>query len=202
MGYTHGNRWNDEKIEKEIRYVMEQAKIDTFPTRRICKEVTNNEALIVAISKRGGTKYWANKLGISIANSESKFGQEYESKCFSFLTNKGYDCETTSVKYPYDILVNRNIKVDVKSSRLYKGVHGDYYTFNLEKTKPTCDIFVCYCIDNETNIAKVYVIPSCQLSGKSQLSLGVASSKYDKFIDQWEWFEIYDKFYKSVLEKC
>lgn len=200
MGYSHGKLWTDENIENAIREVMKKAKIDIMPTNKILCEYTGNSGLSNAISKHGGWKYWAEKLNIKINNCESVIGYEFEVECASTLTSKGYYCQLTPTKYPYDILANGNIKIDVKCGRLYNGRKNEsYYSFNLEKSKPTCDIFVCYCIDENSDIAKIYVIPSCILSGKTQLSVGKVRSIYDKYIDSWEVIKKYDDFYKSVV---
>lgn len=198
MGYSHGTKWNEETIEKAIYEIMEIAKITHFPTRSTIRKITGNEALTNALRRHGGTRYWANKLQLEIKPCESRLGDEAELACMAFLSvNYGYDCEQTPVRYPYDILVNKNIKVDVKCSNLFHGKNGDFYTFNLGKSKPTCDIFVCYCIE-EHHIEKVYVIPSCVLSGKTQLSLGVTKSKYEVFKNRWDIFEEYNAFLTSL----
>lgn len=191
--------WNDQKIESTLKEVMKKARITTFPSRTLMREITKSHALGVAVSRSGGTKRWAEKLGVETKTCESKLGYEYECECLSYLTSAfGYNCEFTMARYPYDILVNGNIKVDVKSSNLYRGPQGNFYTFNLEKEKPTCDIFVCYCID-DGKTEKVYVIPSCVLSGHTQLSIGQIKSKYDKYIDRWDVFPRYDDFYNKML---
>ena len=198
MGYSHGQKWKDETIENAIYEVMKIAKINTFPTHSLIKRVYGNNCLTNAISKHGGTRYWANKLGLEIKSCESEFGYDYECECMNYLTLKyDYDCELTKVRYPYDILVNNNIKVDVKCSHLYKGKQGSFYTFNLEKPKPTCDIYVCYCLNNK-EVTKIYIIPSCVLSGKTQLSIGELTSKYDKYIDNWHIFPRYNDFYNQI----
>ena len=197
MKYKHKVQWTDEKIENAIREVVKIAKINSMPTHTLMKKITGNEALSNAISKHGGSKYWADKLGLEIKSCESKTGYEYELECISHLTKAEYDCELTKARYPYDILVNNNIKVDVKCSNLYHGTAGDYYTFHLEKSKPTCDVYVCYCVNNDV-IQKVYIIPSCVLSGKTQLSVGVKKSKYDKYINAWSIISKYDDFYKNI----
>lgn len=195
MAYSHGRKWSDTDIEKEIKNVVEVAKINTFPTHSLIKEVTGSCALTTAISRRGGSEYWAERIGLEVSPCESKFGFEYERICAEILTANGYECKHTPPRYPYDILVNGNIKIDVKSSNLYKGKTGDYYTFRLEKAMPTCDIFVCFCI-NENGATTVYVIPSCVVSGLVQLSIGKTDSKYNKYIANWELVKRYDEFYK------
>ena len=197
MGYAHGTCWDEKLIESTLNDVIKKAKINTFPTHKQMNEVTGSMALTNAVSRHGGTRYWADKLGLEIKPSESRLGEEYELKCMEKVQHLGYRCEKTPVRYPYDLLVQSNIKVDVKCGNLYKGVQGDYYTFNLEKKKPTCDIFVCYCIEND-EIKKVLVIPSCELSGKTQLSVGKNSSVYDRYIDMWDYFHLYDEFYFSL----
>ena len=197
MGYSHGNQWTEKRIENAIKNVMKTAKINSMPTHTQMDEITGNMALSNAVSKHGGSKYWANKLGIDCKICESKIGYEYECECLSHLTTLGYDCELTKARYPYDILANNNIKVDVKCGNLYHGTVGNYYTFNLEKSKPTCDVYVCYCVNDDV-VQKVYIIPSCVLSGKTQLSVGVEKSKYDKYINAWNIISKYDDFYKSV----
>jgi hypothetical protein len=198
MGYAYGTKWNDVLIEKGITDVMNKARIKTFPTHKQMYEVTGSMALTNAVSKHGGTRYWAEKLGLEIKPSESKFGEEFELKTMEYIKHMGYLCKKTPVRYPYDILVENNIKVDVKCSNLYQGKNGEYYTFNLEKSMPTCDLFVCFCLTDE--LPKIYVIPSIVLSGNTQLSIGKNTSKYDKYLDQWVYFRRYDEFYQKVME--
>lgn len=200
MAYSHGKQWNEQDIENGIFEVISILDIDGYmPSTRDITKVTHNFALSNAISKRGGFHFWANKLGLKMKNSETKFGKTYEEECFSTLISFGYDCQYTSIRYPYDILAN-NVKIDVKSGSLYFGVGGKYFTFNLEKPKPTCDVYICYCIEN-SEVKKIYVIPSCVVSGKTQLSLGVKCSKYDRFVDKWEIIKEYDDFYNTILKK-
>lgn len=199
MGHSHGIKWSERDIGEEIKAVMKIAKIDTFPTHSLMNEITGSAALSCAVSKNGGTTYWAQKLNVEIKPCESKMGYEFECKCMDFLESEfGYDCELTKARYPYDVIANRNIKIDVKSSHLYNCKSGSFYTFNLEKKNPTCDIFVCYCIDNE-GLIRTYVIPSCVLSGITQLSIGSISSKYDKYKDNWQLVHKYDEFYKRMI---
>ena len=199
MGYSHGIKWTKENIESAIKDVMDKAEIDTMPSRALMYNITGNHGLGNAVAKRGGARYWANKLGIAMKECETELGYLYEMRCIDFLVDKfGYSCEKAQTRYPYDILVNNNIKIDVKCGNLYHGETCNFYTFNLEKAKPTCDIFVCYCVDKK-DVKKVYVIPSCILSGKTQLSIGEVKSVYDKFINKWDVIKAYDDFYKELL---
>ena len=197
MGYAHGKKWDDALIENSIIDVMNKAKINTFPTHKIMNGITGSYALSVAVSKHGGTNYWAEKLGLEIKPCESKFGEEYELKCMGYIKDLGYQCKKAPVRYPYDLLVEKNIKTDVKCGKLYKGDNGEYYTFNLEKKMPTCDIFVCYCLE-EDEVKKTYIIPASVLSGKTQLAVGKFKSKYDRYSDAWNIFGCFDEFYMGI----
>ena len=197
MGYAHGTQWNDALIEKGIKEVVKKAKIDCFPSRSLIKEVTGSSALGNAIRRYGGTCYWAEKLDLEIKQCESRLGEEYELNCQDIVRSFGYKCEKMPIKYPYDLLVEDSIKVEVKCGNLYHGVQGDFYTFNLGKSKPTCDLFVCYCLDNN-EIKKIYIIPSGDLCGKTQLSIGKYISRYDLYINKWGYFHKYVDFYQKA----
>ena len=82
-----------------------------------------------------------------------------------------------------------------------KNGQSPYYSFNLEKSNPTCDRFVVFCLNKDKSIHKTYIIPSSVLYGKTQLSLGVNSSIYDKFLDKWQIFNDYNTFYNSINNK-
>lgn len=169
-----------------------------MPSKAIVEKINGDSRLSNAISKHGGFFVWAKRLGLEMLDSETKTGKLYEEFCVNYITNiLKKQCETTSVKHPYDLLVCNNVKIDVKAGHLYKGANGNFYTFNLEKKQPTCDIFICYCI-NDMEIEKTYVIPSCFLSGKCQLSIGEVESSYDHFKDKWEYIEKYESFYKEI----
>ena len=197
MGCAHGIKWNDLLIESAIADVMKKGKIETFPTHKQMNEITGSAALSNAVSRCGGSNYWAEKLGLDTKPCESKFGEEYELKCKEYIEGLGYRCQKAPVRYPYDLLVQKNIKADVKCGKLYKGETGEYYTFNLEKKLPTCDIFVCYCLE-EGEVKKTYVIPASVLSGKTQLSVGKFKSKYDVYSDAWGMFGCFDRFYMGI----
>lgn len=82
--------------------------------------------------------------------------------------------------------------------RIIKAKGYDYYTFNLEKAKQTCDVYVAVALDANDNINKIYIIPASVMSGKTQLSIGINSSRYDKYIDRWDLIEIIDNALESI----
>lgn len=195
MAYSHGQKWSEEKIVEALRFMIDKCGMNTMPTHSEIRDFFGDNALVCAMSKRNGTKYYAKLLGMEIKECESKFGDQLEDFCvFQIQEKLGLDGEKTKPRYPYDILVNRNVKVDVKASRIFNNYgNAKYYTFNLKKKEQTCDIFVFYCINQNNEIEKTLVIPSTVLSGKNQLAVG-KSSMYDKYIDQWRFISDYNKF--------
>lgn len=201
MAYSHGIQWSYDTIKAGLQELIRKEKLMAMPTAKQVRDYMGDTRLSGAIAKRGGYDFWAKELNLPMQRGETRLGREYEVYCMEYLINKfGFECEQMSIKHPYDLLVN-DIKVDVKCANLFRFSKGySYYTFNIEKRSPTCDIFVCYCL-GENGIVKTYVIPAVIVSGKCQLSVGEHTSVYDKYLDKWEIFEKYDNFYKSIKEE-
>lgn len=181
-----GLAWNEERIEKNLMEMIESTKQETFPTHTEMYHFFGNYQLSNAIRRNGGTRYWANKIGMEEKQCESKFGYKYEEMFVDdVLKFCGLSSELCDVRYPYDVLVDEGVKVDVKASRKYNAGTWSMYTFNLEKGLQTCDVFVFYCINDE-KVEKVYIVPSSILSGKTQFSIGILRSKYDQYLDRWD----------------
>lgn len=197
MGHTHGIKWTDEKVKKEILKVKETLCLDRMPTRNEIIQVTNSNALPSKITKTKGYYGWAKELNLKIKNSETTFGKEQEIYLKNKLENMGYSVYKMAQNYSYDLLVNDNIRIDVKASRLYKGKNGSYYTFNLYKKYATCDLYVCLCYSEEKKLDKTLIIPAHKLK-ITQLSVGKKSS-YDKYKDRYDLINTYDSFYQEVV---
>lgn len=201
MGYTHGTQWTDELICAELKEVMRILNIRTMPTHSQMIDTSGSNSLANAVVHHGGTKKFAKLIGAEIKECESKIGDKYENICADEMRKKyGYVVAQTKPRYPYDLIVEKCVKVDVKVSKLYVNNKQRicFYAFNTEKKEPTCDVFVCYCINHEDKIEKVLVIPSVVLSGITQLSVG-NSSAYDKYIDNWDLIRKYVEFNKSTI---
>lgn len=192
MGYTHGRKWSHKDICDEVYKVMKSLNIDRMPSAPECKLVTGSSALNSVIVKRGGFKWLANNMGLKQSDCETRLGSNGELTIKKILESLGYRVEKMSIKHPYDLLVNENIKIDVKTARKYNSDKGwSSYSFNLEKSNPTCDIYVFICVEDE----KYLIIPSKFLR-QTQLCITDKESKYDVFKDKWEYVEVYNKFYK------
>lgn len=193
MGYTIGIKWNYESIKEELIKVMDALDINRMPTSNEIKLVTKNSKLINAVRRYGGYLYWSNQLGLKQASGTTRLGMCGEEKVKALLESKGYKVEKMSTKHPYDLLVNSSLKIDVKTSRLFTNEYGNsYYTFNLEKKNPTCDIYIFCCVEMD----RFLIIPS-KLLKQTQLSIS-KNSKYNKYIDKWEYVKQYNDFYSGI----
>lgn len=196
MGYSHGKKWNEDSIIEEVLKIVKEFNMDTFPTHNELYKYFGDKSLSNAISKHGGTKYFSDKMNLKIKACESKFGEKYELFAIEkILESTKLHSEKMCVGYPYDLLTNKNIKIDVKVSNLFG---QSYYSFNLEKKSPTCDVFILFCVNKEEVIEKTIIIPSCVVSGITQIGIG-NKSKYDKYIDRWDFITTYNSFYNEIL---
>lgn len=198
MGYTHGTKWNDEKIKDGIMEVMKKLNIITMPTSVDINKANGNSALSNAIARHGGFEEWANKLGLAQSNCETRLGLKGEYFIKEVLERKGYEVEKMSVKHPYDLLINKSIKVDVKTAKKYISIcNSEYYAFSLEKKNPTCDIYILVCLNKDEDVSEIYVIPSVKLN-QTQVAIG-KETKYECFKDRWDYIEKFNKFYTEVI---
>jgi hypothetical protein len=190
--------WTEQKIIDGIKEVMKQKGIERMPSRSEIDRHYGNSALTNKISKTGGFYFYADKLGLEIKESETALGTFAQNFVRLKLITLGFDAEKTSTKFPYDLLVNRRVKIDVKSGRIFQNSTGQYYAFNLEKKFQTCDFFIAVTLGKNDEIKKIYIIPSSILSGKTQLSIGVEKSIYNKYIDRWDLIEMLDTAYVEI----
>lgn len=184
--------WTDEKIQEEIRSVMEALNLKRMPSRSEIDDYCGDSKLTNAIGKNGGHYNFALRMGIDTKESETKIGDFFERYALAELTEKGYEVERMSLKHPYDILVNGHVKIDVKCSTAYM-MHGISIvnTVGLSKDRATCDLYLIYLLDTGGHIDRTLIIPGHEVKMK-YLNIG-KSSKYNKYIDRWDLIDIYDE---------
>lgn len=194
-------KWNESKIKNSLLFMVKKTKQTHMPTHSEMIEFYGDNRLANAVRRHGGTSYWANELGLETKDCESKTGSDYESIfCEQVFAKTGLEPQKTKPRYPYDVLVGNSVKVDVKSG-VRVGASSKYFSFNLEKSEQTCDVFAVYCLNDDYEQEKVYIIPASVLSGKTQLSFGVCKSKYDQFENRWDIIQKCHEFWESVKAK-
>ena len=178
--------WTERDIENGINEIRHAWLLERMPSMAEVKMYYGDCRLTNAISKSGGFRYWAKKMGLEVKDSESQLGYECEMMVMQLLKEQGYDCEKTSIRHPYDLLVNGCVKIDVKVARVSKCRTSDSYSFRLAKPQQTCDVYIAVCLGDSAEPKKTYIIPSHVMTGKKQLTLGIVHSKYDEYIDRWD----------------
>lgn len=200
MGYTHGIRWTDDLIISSVREVMTAFELDRMPSLKECERYFGNTCLTNAISKRKGGWYaLAEEMRLSVKQGDTYFGKKHEAIAIEMLRERGFDVERMAQNFPYDILVNENIKVDVKASHLYSAKEGKFYSFNLEKNFATCDIYILLTVSDTDEVTGTYIVPSKFVMRNTQIGMGEHQSKYERFKDRWDYIELYSDFIKTVV---
>ncbi|UUV25969.1 MULTISPECIES: hypothetical protein [Lysinibacillus] len=182
--YIDTSLTKEEEIIRGIKQVQEILKINCMPTYSQIRTTLENGCSITGlISKGNGYRYYANLLNLDLQTSETNFGIDYEFKTLDMLLNKGFEVEKMSVKHPYDLLVNKETKIDVKTSNLHNTKTGSFFKFNIWSKKHNCDYYIAHCVLDE-EIFKTLIIPSKELRSYN-FSVGMRS-KYDVYKDKWD----------------
>lgn len=183
-------------IEREIKRVANTLSIDRMPSASEMDMVTGSSSLSNKVSKTGGFYSWASKLNLKVKNSETQTGKGFETVAVKMILDKGYEVKRMTTKYPFDLLVNNNISIDVKVGRRHCIGNSRLYTIGINKKYATCDLYMIFALNEEEKVEKLLIIPGNELK-VTTMNFG-KHSIYDKYIDRWDYIEKYDKFYKQL----
>lgn len=197
MGYTHGVQWDDEKIKREIIKVKDALKLNRMPTRGEMRAELGNDCLTCAISKRKGYYGYARELNLEIKDSCTTTGKEYERVSADILRKMGFKVEQMPQNYPYDLLVEDFVKVDVKASHMYRGKGGHFFSFRIGKPFATCDIYLFLELSEDDEIERIMVIPSKFIFYRKQIGCG-KSSVYNKFTNRFDYIADMAKYFHEI----
>lgn len=200
MGYNgKGRKWNDEIVKDELMKVMTALGISRMPTSNECNLVYGSKALSQRITKRKGG-WWglAKEMNLDIKPSQTLTGKKGEEYAVRALQSRGFHVERMSQNFPYDILVDKSVKIDVITSALYKQSHGNFYSFNLEKKSATCDIYILLTLDDDKEVDRVYIVPSVKVIHNTKISIGEISSVYHQYIDKWDYIVSLSDYWKRI----
>lgn len=191
-------KWTEQTIKTAILEVMKAGGLSRMPSRSEMYDLTGDNRLLNAVAKSGGFSRWAETIGVEMKSSDTLLGLRYEQVAIDMLQANGFECRWTSVKHPYDILVNDVLKIDVKVSRETMVRGCKVFSFRLAKSMQTCDLYICFCVEGDS-VAKTLLIPSQVVSGNVQLCLGAKNSKYNKYQDRWDYVERFVKLYREAF---
>jgi len=125
-----------------------------MPTNQYLKESGQND-LANQICKSGGFLKWADRLGLSREHSDSDTGWDGEKRVQKILESAGFQVERmTAVKWPFDLLINKVLRVDVKSANFaqYGLCKGWFYRIG---KAPQADLIALHQLDT----GETYWIP-------------------------------------------
>lgn len=196
MGYTHGAIWDDKSIENAVFKVMKALNINRMPSKTEIELIMGGIPLVSAIGHRGGLYAWAGKLGLEVKISETQTGKGFEEVAIKLLQDKNYNAQRMTTRYPFDVLVNDKISVDVKVARAYMSRGNRCHTVGINKRYATCDLYLIFALDEAEKIERTFIIPGCDLKVTS-MNFGRVS-KYDKYINRRDLFKKYDNFYNNL----
>lgn len=163
---------------------MSATGLTRMPSRSELSEYYGNDKLTNAIRRFPGGYYKiAEILNVEMKESETQFGKYGEDLATKLLEEHGFAVERMSTRYAYDLYVNGSVKVDVKTARLSKtSGTAFYYSFNLEKRFPTCDIY--FLIARNEDGESIYIVPAS--INQTQIGIGEKKTKYIKYQDRYD----------------
>lgn len=176
--------------------VQEVTKISNslghFPSVADLRQMGRND-LSCAMTKRGGYRFWSKQTGFQPIFSDSDLGWEGEKNVSEILKSKGFDAkERQELKCPYDILVNKRIRIDVKSAKAATYNNGYTGWFYRIGKSVSCDIVIFYRFDEKD----CFIVPWYEL-GETNITI-MGDSKYEIFRERYDIIEKMSKTYNEL----
>ncbi len=171
--------WNAEAIELALKEIID--KLGHMPSASDMRREGRND-LACAISRRGGFAFWQKMLKVQPKPSCSAARRSIELLATEMLRKRGYRVPPPTTQKEFDLLMNRKVKVDVKSGR-YHGAAGGY-VFGLAKVPATCDLYLLAPMDEDGAPLGWYFIPS-RVAQVQTITL-TRNGKYEHYRDNFE----------------
>jgi hypothetical protein len=169
------------RISEELLLFAE--KYGRMPSVSELHENGRND-LACAISRNGGFRSWAERLGLGLKGTETHRALAIEDEEQVRLERLGFRVYRQTTKAPFDLLVNGQ-RVDVKSGRpsIYGKDKNKYvgWVFNLIKVPPTCDFYLLVCQSRDGAVERRYVVPASEAQ-ITTITI-TPSGKYERYRD-------------------
>lgn len=186
--------WTEERIAENVLRIANMFNPMRMPSNREVIEIEKNCKLSNAIQKNGGYEYWAKKLNLEQKYSDTSLGISGERHIAEVLRKQGYEVKPTSIKHPYDILVNKCIKIDVKTANTsYVGGY-EQHAYRLAKRQQTCDFYIFY----EADTGKIYIVPAHKCHGQVQVEMGNDSKVYKPYLNAFDLIKQASEMYQRM----
>jgi len=187
---------SEKEIKEGILTIKKELGLDRMPSRSEIIAYTKNNSLHNHIVRSKGYRGWAKALSLSIKESETKTGQDFEEEAMNILIEKGFSVEKMPTKHPFDLLINGTVKVDVKSGRAYMLRGSRCHSFGINKNNGSCDLYMILALDEKDKIERTFIVPSHHLK-VTTLSIG-ENSKYNRYIGKFSLMSQYSDFHQKL----
>ena len=95
--------------------------------------------------------------------------------------------------YPFDLLANGVVRIDVKAASMCA---NKYFSYALHKAAPCCDLYILVEI-RENEPSKFYVVPSKNLRQK-QVCMGLYKTVYEKYQNRFDYIDRYTNLFGEI----
>ena len=173
MSQSTRQTWDDAKVADELRLVVDT--LGHFPSSTELREMGRND-LACQISRRGGFVHWSERLGVSRQHSDSDTGWIGEAMAAVYLREAGFAVSWRStVKWPFDLLVDDVLRLDVKAARRKQYDLADGWFFRIGKV-PQADLIFLWRLD----VQDFFAIPWFACPNTS-ITISQSGGKYRRF---------------------
>lgn len=171
---TNGRRtWDDAKVAVELRHAADA--LGRFPSSTDLRAMGRND-LACQVSRRGGFIHWSERLGIKRRRSDSDTGWVGEAMAADRLQAFGFTVTwRKGVKWPFDLLIDGILRVDVKAARQRRYGHCQGWFYRIGKI-PQADLVLLWQLDS----GNFYAIPWF-LCPRTSITISRDGGKYAEF---------------------
>lgn len=181
--------WTKDLIREKLEYMVNDLGLKYMPTRREIEEYYGDTRLTNKVGKTLGYYGWAKELGLPVKRSDTKTGKDCEAHIADLLRRRGHTVEQMPQNYPYDLLVDDVVRVDVKFAHPSRSPEGYlYYSFALRKRHPTCDLYILAARDEERE--RVFVVPATR-ARQTQITMGGTHTAYERYLSRYDYIDRY-----------
>lgn len=188
--------WTKDLIAEKILEVVRGLDLTCMPTRNQINQYFGDDRLTNKVSKTLGYYGWAKELGLPVQENDTRKGKLAEIEVANWLRDLGYEVKQMLQNYPFDLLINNTVKVDVKFSNLGQDGNGyHYYSYAIRKPYPTCDLYIL--VAHREGEDRYFIVPSKEVM-QQQITIGEHQSIYNQYLFRLDILDQYISAFKAV----
>lgn len=170
-------QWTSEIFDQELKKITDG--LGRMPTNSELQQLGRCD-LANQITKRGGFAKNAQSRGLSQVASDSSFGWEGEVEASRLMMASGFVVErSTAVRWPFDLLVNDCVRVDVKTAKYAEYGPSKGWFYRIGKS-PQADVI--FLLQSDTGSAYIMHWLDCP---SSNITISRDGGKYARFKDNY-----------------